>query len=147
MYTVSCANTHHVTDLINHGIVKNTKTWISWEQNITFLQNKKILIMCLRWHILRSYCFVAEVTFKLCCYTLTWKIIEFYTWIHKKDASFVALYIIKYKTLCYDHTKTVFALQTQHRTLLSNFFTKQYFFWITTLPMENGAQKKWKRVP
>ena len=25
-----CTNTHHdVTDLVNHGIVKNTKTWIS----------------------------------------------------------------------------------------------------------------------
>ena len=32
--------------------------------NITFLQNKKILNLGLRWHILRSYHFVAEVTFK-----------------------------------------------------------------------------------
>ena len=29
-----------------------------------FLRNKKILNLCLRWHILRSYCFLAEVTFK-----------------------------------------------------------------------------------
>ena len=43
-------------------MVKNTKSWIAWERNITFLQDKKIL--CLRWHILRSYCFVAEVTFE-----------------------------------------------------------------------------------
>ena len=63
MNPVSCTNTHHdVTDLINHRMVKNTKYWISWERNTTFLQNKKILKQCLRWHILRSYCFVAEVT-------------------------------------------------------------------------------------
>ena len=66
MYLVSCTNTHRdVTDLVNHGMVKNTKAWISWEQNIFFLQNKRILNLCFRWHILRSYCFVAEVTFKL----------------------------------------------------------------------------------
>ena len=64
MHPVSCTNTHHdVTDLVNHGMVKNTKTWISWEQNITFLQNKKILNLCLTWHILRSFCFLAEVTY------------------------------------------------------------------------------------
>ena len=28
-----------------------------------FLRNKKILNLCLRWHILRSYYFIAEVTF------------------------------------------------------------------------------------
>ena len=56
-------NTHRgVTDLVNQGMVKNTKTWISWERNITFLQNKKFL--CIRWHILRSYHSVTEVTFK-----------------------------------------------------------------------------------
>ena len=66
MHLVSCTTTHgDVTDLVNHGMVKNTKTWISWEQNIIFLRNKKILNLCFRWHILRSYCFVAEVTFKL----------------------------------------------------------------------------------
>ena len=64
MYPVSCTNTHHgITDLLNHEI-KNTKTWISWEWDITFLWNKKILNLYLRWHILRSYCFVAEVTCK-----------------------------------------------------------------------------------
>ena len=58
-------NTHHdVTDLVNNGMVKNAKTWLSGEQNITFLWNKKILNLYLSWHILRSYCFVAEVTFK-----------------------------------------------------------------------------------
>ena len=65
MQPVSCTDTHHeVTDLVNHRIVENTKTWISWEWNITFLQNKKILNLCLKWHILRDYHFVAEVTFK-----------------------------------------------------------------------------------
>ena len=44
-----CTNTHHdVRDLLNRGIVKNTKTWISWEQKITFLRNKQILKLCLR---------------------------------------------------------------------------------------------------
>ena len=65
MQPVSCTDTHHeVTDLVNHRIVENTKTWISWEWNITFLQNKKILNLCLKWHILRDYHFAAEVTFK-----------------------------------------------------------------------------------
>ena len=44
-------------------MVKNTKTWIFWEFNITFLWNKKILNLCLRWHNLRSYCFAVQVTF------------------------------------------------------------------------------------
>ena len=65
IYLLSCTNTHRdVTDSVDHGMVKNTKTWISWEWNIIFLRNKKILNLCLRWHILRSYCFVSEVTFK-----------------------------------------------------------------------------------
>ena len=65
MHLISCTNTHRdVTDLVNHGMVKNTKTWISWERNIIFLWNKKILNLCFKWHILRSYRFVVEVTFK-----------------------------------------------------------------------------------
>ena len=56
---------HDVTDLANHGMVKNTKTWISGKRNIIFLRNKKILNLCLRWHILRSYPFLAEVTFNV----------------------------------------------------------------------------------
>ena len=65
MYLVSCTNTHlDVTIMVNHGMVKNKKTGISWERNIIFLQNKEILNLCLRWQILRSYCFVAEVTIK-----------------------------------------------------------------------------------
>ena len=47
MDPVSCTNTHHaVTDLENHGMVENTKTWISWEPNLTFLRNN--LNLCLR---------------------------------------------------------------------------------------------------
>ena len=66
MHPVSCSNTHHdVTYSVNHGMVKNTKTWISWEWNITFLQNKRILNLCLGWDILKSYGFVVEVTFKI----------------------------------------------------------------------------------
>ena len=63
MHPISCTNTHHdVTNLVNHGMVKNTKTWISWEQNISFPGHKKILNLYLRWHIFRSYrFFVAEV--------------------------------------------------------------------------------------
>ena len=57
--------THHdVTDLVNYRMVKNTKPWMSWERNITFLRNKKINNPCLKWHILRSHRFVAEVAFK-----------------------------------------------------------------------------------
>ena len=53
--TVSCINIHHdVKDLVNHGR----------ERNITFLRHKKILNLCLRWHILKSCRFVAEVTLK-----------------------------------------------------------------------------------
>ena len=66
MHFISCTNPHcDVTDLVNHGMVKKTKTLISWERNIIFLQNKKILNLCFRWQILRSYHFEAEVTFKI----------------------------------------------------------------------------------
>ena len=64
MYPVLCTNIHHdVTDFVNHRMVKNTKTWISWIRNIIFLW--QILNLYLRWHILRSYRFLAEVTFKV----------------------------------------------------------------------------------
>ena len=70
MHHVLCINTHHdVTDLASHGMLRNTKTWIFWEQNITFLWNEKILKLYLKWHILRSYYFVVEVTFKICTKT------------------------------------------------------------------------------
>ena len=63
MHPDSCTNTHYgITYLVNHGTVKNTITSISSEWNITFLPNK-IINLCIRLLILRSYCFVAEVTF------------------------------------------------------------------------------------
>ena len=65
MHPVSFTNTHHdVAGFVNHRIVKNRNTWTFWEQNINFLQNKKILNLHLRWCIFRSCRFVAEVTFK-----------------------------------------------------------------------------------
>ena len=83
MHPVSCTNTHHdVIDLKNHGMVKNTKTWISWERNKIFLQNKKILNLCFRWHILRSYHLVAEVTFKSVGITLVDVIQNWLNWFH-----------------------------------------------------------------
>ena len=73
MLPVSWANTHHdITYFVNHGMVKNTKTCISWEKNIIFQWNKTILNLCFRQHILRSYCFVAEVTFKMSIKALFW---------------------------------------------------------------------------
>ena len=51
--------------LVNHEVVKNGKTWISWKRNTNFLWNKKILDLCFRWNILRNCHFVAEVTFKI----------------------------------------------------------------------------------
>ena len=64
MHPVSCINTHHeVIGLENHEMIKNAKIWISWNRNINFLQNKEILNLRLRWHILRSYRFVSEWTF------------------------------------------------------------------------------------
>ena len=47
--------THHdVTDLVNYEMVKMQKTWITWKQNITISQNKKILNLCLKLRILRK---------------------------------------------------------------------------------------------
>ena len=64
-HLVSCTNTHHgFTDLVNHRMFTNTKKWISWERDLTFLQNKNVFNLCLRWHILREYGFVVDVTFK-----------------------------------------------------------------------------------
>ena len=65
MHPAPCTNTHHdvIIDLVSHGMLKNTKAWISWEWYITFLWNQKIFNLCLRWHILRNSHFLAEVTF------------------------------------------------------------------------------------
>ena len=42
MHPVSCTNTaHDVIDLVNHGMLKNTKSRISSKQNGTLLQKKK----------------------------------------------------------------------------------------------------------
>ena len=51
---------HDVADLVNRRMVKNTKTWIAWERNVNFLQNKKILNLCLslRWHIMTILKFI-----------------------------------------------------------------------------------------
>ena len=44
MYPVSCTNTHHdFTDLVNHGIVKNTKTQYLENETKLFNEIKKIL--------------------------------------------------------------------------------------------------------
>ena len=45
-------------------MVENTKTWISREQNIIFLRNKKLLICASDGAFWKSYHFLAEVTFK-----------------------------------------------------------------------------------
>ena len=76
---VLCTNTSHdVTDLANNGMIKNTKTWISREWNMTFLKNKRILNLCHKWHILRSYRFVVKVTFKVGSSKSIHKILEKY---------------------------------------------------------------------
>ena len=69
MYFVTCTNVHlEVTNLVNCEMVQNAKFWISWERKIAFLQNKRNLNLCLRWYMLRSYRFVAEVTFNGFCF-------------------------------------------------------------------------------
>ena len=43
MHLVSCTNTHcDVTDFVDLGMVKNTETWISWQQKITIPRNKEL---------------------------------------------------------------------------------------------------------
>ena len=65
MHPVSCTDTHHnVTDFVNHGMVKNTKTWISWKRKTFSLRSKKIhfwlIIMLLVWlHQSSNSCFVS----------------------------------------------------------------------------------------
>ena len=50
----------------------NTK--LEYVENVNYLKwNKKILNLCLRWHILRSCCFLTEVTFKIACVTPIFK--------------------------------------------------------------------------
>ena len=48
MHPVTYTNTHHdITDLVNHGMVENTKTWISWKQLSFFYEIKKFLTCAL----------------------------------------------------------------------------------------------------
>ena len=48
MHPVSCVNTYHdITDFVNHGMVKNTKTWISVEKKQLFYKIKKFLTCAL----------------------------------------------------------------------------------------------------
>ena len=64
MYPIFCTNTYHdVTDLVNYGMGKNTKTWISRERNINFLWNKKPM---LHMDTLRNYRLVVVVTINIC---------------------------------------------------------------------------------
>ena len=67
--TALSTNTHHgIKDFVKNRMVKNTKTWMNISrENITFLWSKKIINLCLRRYILRSYSFVAHVTFKQKC--------------------------------------------------------------------------------
>ena len=69
-------------------MAKNTKTWISWERNIIFRRNKAILNLCFRWHILRIYRFVAEVTFNITLPSLIVQLI-----IAKAGISFSVLHV------------------------------------------------------
>ena len=56
-------STHHdVTDLVNHGMEKYKNLNILRTEH-NFSTKKKILNLCLGWHILRSYRLVKEVTF------------------------------------------------------------------------------------
>ena len=65
MHPVSCTYTDHdVIDLENPGIVKNAKTWISWEPNKTFLRNKKTLYLCLNWHFKNTAGYKFDYFFK-----------------------------------------------------------------------------------
>ena len=101
IHLVLYTNIHHdVTDLLNHGIVKNTKTWISWKQNIIFLQNKKILNLCFRWYILRIYHFLAEVTFKVAIFNVLKLILK----IEDKNIKFEDFNLLQfYSKTCFNH--------------------------------------------
>ena len=68
MHPVSCTNTHHdVTYFVNHGMVKNTKTWIFREQ-----KKKNPLPVSQMAHFEKKKFFCSQVTFKqdACFYIL-----------------------------------------------------------------------------
>ena len=108
MHLVSCTNTrHNVTYLVNNGMVKNTKTSITWERNITFLRNKKILKLCFRWHILTSYDLVVEVTFNVKA-TNNWDIFKpCFKWNTFYSISFLEIQIYKKMWVTFSTTKSV----------------------------------------
>ena len=108
MHLVSCTNTrHNVTYLVNNGMVKNTKTSITWERNITFLRNKKILNLCFRWHILTSYDLVVEVTFNVKA-TNNWDIFKpCFKWNTFYSISFIEIQIYKKMWVTFSTTKSV----------------------------------------
>ena len=108
MHLVSCTNTrHNVTDLVNNGMVKNTKTSTTWEWNITFLRNKKNLNLCFRWHILTSYDLVVEVTFNVKA-TNNWDIFKpCFKWNTFYSISFLEIQIYKKMWVTFSTTKSV----------------------------------------
>ena len=108
MHLASCTNTrHNVTDLVNNGMVKNTKTSITWEWNITFLRNKKNLNLCFRWHILTSYDLVVEVTFNVKA-TNNWDIFKpCFKWNTFYSISFLEIQIYKKMWVTFSTTKSV----------------------------------------
>ena len=45
MHSVSCTNTHpDITDFVNQGIIKNTRTWISRQGKVPYYKIKRFLI-------------------------------------------------------------------------------------------------------
>ena len=108
MHLASCTNTrHNVTDLVNNGMVKNTKTSTTWEWNITFLRNKKNLNLCFRWHILTSYDLVVEVTFNVKA-TNNWDIFKpCFKWNTFYSISFLEIQIYKKMWVTFSTTKSV----------------------------------------
>ena len=65
MQPASYTNTYHdIKNLVNHGIVIKLKNLNILRTEHKFAMKQKKFNLCLRWHILRSYHSVAEVTFK-----------------------------------------------------------------------------------
>ena len=62
MRPVSCTNTHHGVKIWQIMGWLKIQT-LEYLENGTFLRNKKVLKLCLRQHILRTYSFVMEVTY------------------------------------------------------------------------------------
>ena len=71
---------HDVIDLVNHRMIKNKKTLISWQRNIFFLRNKKNSQPVPLITHLRSYCFITEVTFNK--YSNFKKLVRIASWLY-----------------------------------------------------------------